>query len=236
MTESKCETVCLVGGEEIPAHQRMYVFRTDGPTTPTRVPGRVCVEHGGNGRNQYAPARYYAMVADVAIAEYHRVVTGNRSHEWDTYRAVAFDTSGEAFSELLDVAEAMGFPNPDPDNGGPYEDAMGVALERLQVYYRAYFPVREGASLAELLEKFHAWQAQEESLAERDNGNGDGEALPDEWGESNDDAVELLKALAGSLGGMERVAGSCRHESKTYDGERVTCTCGQYWPTFIMGD
>lgn len=243
---SKSESVCLVGGEEIPEHKRMYVFRNDSATELTRVPGRVCIEHGGNGRNRYAPKRYYAMVARAVVVEYDRIVTGNRTPEYDARHAVAFDNAGMmgADGEVVDVAEQMGFWR-DDERGEliGLQDALVDALRHLQVYYRAFYPLRQGAHLPEMLEAFHAWEAQEVSLTGRDEGEGDtGESSPDEWGESNDNAVELLKLMAGAVGAGEVVPlipDECKHEGKTFDAHagRVLCDkCPQYWPTFVIGD
>lgn len=241
----KSESVCLVGGEEIPAHRRMYVFRIDGPTVMRTVPGRVCLDHG-SGINHYTPARYYAMVADAVVAEYDRLVMGNRTPEYDTRHVVGFASNGadvaEVMGEALEVAEDMGYTPTDEDHYRAFNMALSEALTRLRVYYRAHYPVPQYRQLSQVLEAYHAWDAQKEALAARDNGADDelGETIPDEWHESNDVAVELLQQMAGLVAEGQVVSfdpvTACKHEHKVYDpgSGRVTCECGQYWPTFVM--
>lgn len=125
------ESVCLIGGEEIPPHQRMHVFRMVG-TTAVPLPGRVCIEHGGNGRNTFARDVYLRAVLRLVVQEYARQVDENDSPDFPARANVAQDDAvsamvdGGAFGEAVEVALGMGFDVTEDDFRAALADAVCV--------------------------------------------------------------------------------------------------------------
>jgi hypothetical protein len=69
--------------------------------------------------------------ADVerVMARYDEIVTGNRSADWDTFRAVEADIDGDVIFEVLDTATEMGFVRETDEDSDAWFDAIQPFLD-----------------------------------------------------------------------------------------------------------